>query len=228
MKIETLEIAGFMPAINGMRNPMNSWDRSDSYNCNLVTNNCNWCPSNKPIPKGCFFIGENDLQLAQNLILAGAEHSKFMRQIQVWANFDMPRYWWSEFDTYGFNSKNSCSTMHTLMSKPITCDMFVTCEEDRDLRDLIILRLEHIRKQYNIENEYAKKTRLLLRAKRLLMEGFLQLRTVNTNYAELRNIYFQRRNHRLQEEWIDIFCAWVETLPYAKDLIILERKEKIW
>ncbi|MDP4091639.1 MAG: hypothetical protein Q8930_20545, partial [Bacillota bacterium] len=172
-----------------------------------------------------FKIGENDLKLAQNLILAGMEHAKFLRQIQVWADFEMPRHWWSEMDTYHFNSKNSCSTMHKLLNKqtPISIDMFVICKEDEEIMNGVIYRLNEIREEFLNAVDQKTKDYLLLRAKRLLPEGFLQLRTVNTNYAEIRNMWFQRRHHRLKEEWIDIFCSWVESLPYAKELIMLER-----
>ena len=208
MKITTIEVAGFESALKGMRNPMDSWDLSDSQ-----------------FGDWGFCIGEKDMKLAQNLILAGTEHSKFMRQIQVWADVDMPRYWWSEADTYGFGSKNSCSTMHKLLNNksPITIDMFEYCGEDLDIMEFVVDRLEFLRKKFLSAENQIEKDRCLLRAKRLLSEGFLQLRTWNTNYAELRNMYFQRKNHRLKEEWQDVFCKWVETLPYAKELIIYEK-----
>ena len=104
--------------------------------------------------------------------------------------------------------------------------MFETCDEDTYLWDEIIARLEEFRLYYkelqNTTKNKEEMDRLLLRAKRLLPEGMLQLRTVDTNYAELRNMYFQRRNHRLKEEWIDTFCKWVENLPYADELICFE------
>ena len=148
--------------------------------------------------------------------------------IHVSADFDMPRYFWSEFDTYHYNTKNSCSTMHKLLNNnnPITLDMFETCDEDAYLWNEIIVRLEEFRLDYKELQKTTKNKeemdRLLLRAKRLLPEGMLQLRTIDTNYAELRNMYFQRRNHRLKEEWINTFCKWVENLPYADELICFE------
>jgi len=201
MKIKTIEVAGFLPAVLGMRNPMNSRVRSGSYDDGYGIILCN-----------------NDLDLAQKLISAGGEHSKFMRQIQVWADFDMPRYFWSEFDTYSFNTKNSASTMHRLLHKTtqITEDLFVYNEKDRDVIDVIIKRLNEIRLEY-LETKDAK---LVRRAKQLLPEGFLQLRTVNTNYAEIRNIFMQREFHKLKEEWRAEFCNWVRTLPYANELIL--------
>ena len=203
MKIITLEIAGFESALKGMRNPMNSWDKNDSYNLDNFD----------------VLIGKNDLDLAQRLIKAGAEHCKFLRQIQVWADFDMPRYWWSEFDTYKIGtSANSCSTMHKLLNnkEPITRHLFVGSMEDFDVLDIVIDRLEELRKEYQeTKNDY-----LLVRAKRILPEGFLQLRTVNLSYQTIRNIYHQRKNHRLKEEWIDTFCEWIKTLPYSEEFII--------
>lgn len=209
MNIETLEVAGFAPALKGMRNPMNSWEKIDSHYNN----------------DGKYIIGKNDLDLAQRLIKAGAEHMKFMRMIQVWADMDMPRYFWSEMDTYKFNSKNSCSTMHRLLhpTTEITKELFLYSVEEEEVITSIIKQLNKIRKEY-LESKLAKeKHNLIRRAKQLLPEGFLQLRTVNTNYAELRNVYFQRKNHKLKPEWQDAFCNWVESLPYAKELITLEK-----
>ena len=207
MNITDTEVFGFKGAIRGMRNPMNSWHKSDST---FEYNNRK--------------IGKDDLALAQKLILAGGEHCKFMRMIHVQADVDMPRYWWSEEDTYHFNTKNSCSTMHKLLNNanPITKDLFITCEEDDDIVELVINRLEQLRLEFKESTNGLYQNRLLVRAKRLLMEGFLQLRTLDTNYAELRNEYFQRRHHRLKEEWQDTFCNWIESLPYAEELIMYE------
>lgn len=213
MEIKKTEVYGFEAALRGMRNPLNSWCNSDSY-YNKENNQ--------------YVIGNNDMKLAQSLIKSGSEHCKFLRMIHVSADFDMPRYFWSEFDTYHYNTKNSCSTMHKLLNNnnPITLDMFETCDEDAYLWNEIIVRLEEFRLNYkelqNTTKNKEEMDRFLLRAKRLLPEGMLQLRTVDTNYAELRNMYFQRRNHRLKEEWIDTFCKWVENLPYADELICFE------
>lgn len=236
MNITNTEVWGFKHALRGMRNPMNSWDKSDSlygYNqCGNCKHNylCEQCSINDKngYAVEAPIIGKDDLHLAQALVLAGGEHSKFMRMIHVSADVNMPRYWWSEEDTYHFNVKNSCSTMHKLLNntESITRDLFIYCEEDLDIVDKVIERLEELRIQYRAETQYNKKTRLLVRAKRLLMEGFLQMRTLDTNYAELRNEYFQRRNHRLKEEWSDIFCTWVESLPYAKELICYTKEKE--
>lgn len=209
MEFIDTEVWGFRKAVHGMRDPYESWDKSDSK-----------------MENGNFIFGKDDLTLAQNLITGGSEHSKFMRMIHVQVDVVMPRYWWSEADTYHFGTKNSSSTMHKLLnnSKPITKEMFVTCDEDNDITDVVIERLESLRQQYRKANNYDKQTKLLVRAKRLLPEGLEQLRTWDTNYTELRNIYFQRKNHRLKEEWQDTFCKWVETLPYAKELITYKKE----
>lgn len=207
MKFENTDVFGFEAAIRGMRNPLNSWNRMDSKSNELTDE---------------FEIGSNDIQLMQALIRGGGEHRKFMRMIHVQVDVTMPRYFWSELDTYHFGTKNSCSTMHKLLNtdEPISKKLFVYCEEDEDLLDTVICRLEELRAEYRRAGApQADKVRLLLRAKRLLPEGFLQKRTWDTNYEEIRNIYYQRRGHRLKEEWQDTFCSWVESLPYFTELI---------
>ncbi len=213
MKIKNTEVWGFEHALRGMRNPKNSWDKSDSF-IDFYDD---------------VIIGQNDLKLAQTLIKAGTEHSKFLRMIHVSADFDMPRYFWSEADTYKFIEKNSCSTMHKLLNNvnPITLDLFEYCEEDKDICEIVVNRLEELRKEFKEIQKTTKNpkkmNRLLLRAKRLLMEGFLQLRTIDTNYAEIRNMWLQRvkHPHKLKEEWVDTFGKWVDSLPYANELIKL-------
>lgn len=242
MKFENTEVWGFEHALRGMRNAMESWDKSDSqFNSYYDLSRGDVSESylrkfNKDLhihhktPDGYFvdIIGENDLKLAQTLIKAGSADSKYLRMIHVAVDVDMPRYWWSETDTYHFNTKNSCSTMHKLLNNtnPITLDMFMICEEDIDWWTTTVNNLEDLRKQYKeiqvTTRDSKAMNRLLIRAKRMLPEGFEQMRTWDTNYAELRNMYFQRRHHRLKEEWIDTFCKWVETLPYAKELIMYE------
>ena len=207
MKITNTEVYGFEAALRGMRNPMNSWHLQDSvpYYC---------MPD---ILWDATLIGERDLDLAKRLIKAGNEHCKFLRQIQVWADFDMPLYWWSEFDTYKFNTKNSCSTMHKLFNakKEIELDDFVYSKEDINTLNFVIRELNSLRKRYLETKDF----NYVIRGKRLLPTSFKQKRTVNTNYAELINIYNQRKNHRLKEEWQDVFCKWCEELPYFKQFL---------
>ena len=207
MKITNTEVYGFQASLRGMRNPMNSWHLQDSvpYYC---------MPD---ILWDATLIGERDLDLAKRLIKAGNEHCKFLRQIQVWADFEMPLYWWSEFDTYKFNTKNSCSTMHKLFNakKEIELDDFVYSKEDVNTLNFIIRELNSLRKRYLETKDF----NYVIRGKRLLPTSFKQKRTVNTNYAELINIYNQRKNHRLKEEWQDVFCKWCEELPYFKEFL---------
>ena len=200
MQITTKEIAGFIPALYGMRSPMNSWHLNDSY-----------------MENGNIVIGPNDLNLALRLTKAGPEHCKFLRQIQVWAEFDMPLYWWSEFDTYKFNTKNSCSTMHKLFNakKEIELDDFVYSAEDKPTLTFLISQLNFLRERYLQTKDFDYVTR----GKRLLPTSFKQKRLVNTNYAELLNIYNQRKHHRLKEEWQEVFCKWCESLPYFTEFL---------
>lgn len=207
MKITNTEVYGFAASLRGMRNPMNSWHLQDSvpYYC---------MPD---ILWDATLIGERDLDLAKRLIKAGNEHCKFLRQIQVWADFEMPLYWWSEFDTYKFNTKNSCSTMHKLFNakKEIELNDFVYSKEDVNTLNFVIRELNSLRKRYLETKDF----NYVIRGKRLLPTSFKQKRTVNTNYAELINIYNQRKNHRLKEEWQDVFCKWCEELPYFKEFL---------
>lgn len=201
MLMKNIKVMGFEGAIRGMRNPMNSWNKSDStFSYNQSGE--------------CVNIGDNDLKLISSLIKAGPEHRKFLRMIHIQFDIDFPRYIWSEFDTYHFNTKNSCSTMHKLLSNdPITLDMFVYDKEDETLMSFIITKLEQIRVEY----QKIKDVKLLKRAKQLLPEGYLQKRTIDTNYEELLTIYHQRKNHRL-DEWKQ-FCKELEGLPYFKMFI---------
>lgn len=210
MEIKTQEVGGFYSAIQSMRNPMNSWGLSDSS-------------------EGyAYNIGDKDLKLAQNLIKSGTEHAKFLRMIQVWVDMDMTRFFFSEFDTYKFNVKNSCSTIFKLLNKnnEISLDMFEYYKEDELLMIEIVKQLNHIREMFLDTDNYEEQCKLKRRAKCLLPEGFLQLRTVNTNYAELRNIVLQRKNHQMKKDWQETFCKWVTTLPYSKELIFCGIEEE--
>lgn len=227
-----VEVSGIRGAMHGMRNPMNSWRLSDTQQ----TMNTRTLELEAT-------IGANDLRLAQNLIHGGPEHRKFLRQISVTFDMNMPRYIWSEFDTYHHNTKNSTSTMHKLLNVDdtketwdetaldtllstrgaISLDNFFYAKEDEDLMLTVIDKLNTLGKEYFKEG--ADKKHILRRAKQILPESWLQMRTVTTNYEELRNIYFQRRNHRLNVEW-GIVCAFIESLPYAKELILFTKEKK--
>ena len=210
MKITNTEVYGIEASLRGMRNPLNSWYLQDSIKTDTLR-------GTEDLTCECLEIGKNDLDLAERLIKAGPEHCKFLRQIQVWADFDMPLYWWSEFDTYKFNTKNSCSTMHKLFNakKEIELNDFVYSVEDKPTLVFLISQLNFLRGRYlqTKDFEYVR------RGKKLLPTSFKQKRTVNTNYAELMNIYNQRKHHRLKEEWQDVFCKWCESLPYFTEFL---------
>ena len=227
MQITNTEVYGFEASLRGMRNPMNSWHLQDSkylyeYENNpkelkLMSEKLKSFSDTEDLRSESYIIGENDLNLAKRLIKAGNEHCKFLRQIQVWADFDMPLYWWSEFDTYKFNTKNSCSTMHKLFNtkKEIELDDFVYSVEDKPTLTFLISQLNFLRERYLQTKDFG----YVIRGKRLLPTSFKQKRTVNTNYAELINIYNQRKHHRLKEEWQDVFCKWCESLPYFTEFL---------
>ena len=209
MNIDYTEVYGFEAAIRGMRNPLNSWDKSDSlYFDNLFENN-----SIKHLEG--IQIGKEDMHLAQRLIKSGTEHSKFLRFITVWADWELPLYVWKEADTYKFIEKNSCSTMHKITSRELNKDDF---EWDimTEKRKSNLLDLNKMIVDYKAANKIQKTVifRLIVQD---LSSAYLQKRTIMTNYAELRNIYKQRHNHKL-EEWHKI-CNWIESLPYATELI---------
>ena len=208
MEITNTEVYGLEIALRSMRNPMNSWERIDSRG------------SEK---ENTFIIGEADLNLAQRLIKGGNEHCKFLRQIHVWVDIEVPRYLWSEIDTYKYNTKNSTSTMHRLFEadKEITLEDFYVGDLDESELTLMNGITEHLNYLRNQWLNDKKNFKYVAKAKKILPESYLQMRTVDTNYAELRNIYFQRRHHRLKEEW-GMICKWIESLPYAKELITYE------
>ena len=207
MRFENTEVFNFDGAFRSLRNPMDSWSKSDS----IVL---------KDRQYDNYRIGENDLNLAQRMIKGGSEQSKFLRSIIVSTDVIAPRYWLSEMDTYKVGTvSNSCSTMHKLSAYPITLDMFEIDENNTEESywNIVIDHLESLRQKYNQDKNY-KWFRLL---KQELPEGFLQRRTITLNYAVIRNMYFQRRHHRLTC-WNTIFVSWVGSLPYSKELIMFE------
>ena len=208
IKFENTKVMNFDGAIRGMRNPLNSWDKSDSY----------WNNGRRT-----YHIGENDLDLARRLIKAGSDHRKFLRQIFVSVDITAPLYWWKEFDTYKVATvANSCSTMHKIHSKPIelsdfSIDDFYIEGDGIDLRDCfinVVADCESLRRKY-LETKDKKYWRGLIQ---LLPESYNQKRTVTLNYETLRNIYRSRRNHKL-DEWSIGFMGWIDSLPYAEELI---------
>ena len=222
MKFEKTEVWGFEHAVRGMRNPLESWDKSDSEYIDIESEEGIELQS-----KGIYYkIGKNDLTLMQKLIKAGSEHRKFLRQIFVAVDITAPLYWWKEFDTYKVGTvANSTSTMHKLASTPITIDCFemddFTPFIDNFKIDLswrtVVSYLEQLRQGYNETKDKRYWKELI----RLLPESWLQKRTITMNYENILNMYRQRKNHKLTE-WAKSFCDWVKTLPYAEKLICLE------
>ena len=223
MKFENVRVCNFENALRGMRNPLNSWAKSDSEfglspvecisrqeeDIVILWQDFELCEYAK--------IGPNDMDLARRLINGGTEHRKFLRQIMVSVDITAPLYWWKEFDTYKVGTTaNSTSTMHKLASTPITMDCFETDDFDINITDPkeLIEALEKLRVAYNETKDKRYWKELI----RWLPNGWLQTRTVTMNYENLRSMYHQRKNHKLTE-WHS-FCEWVETLPYAKDFII--------
>lgn len=197
MNIQTLNTQGFEQAIHAMRNPMNSWDKSDS----------DWDDDN-PI----YRIGDNDMRLSMRLQMNGPEHCKHLRMIFVWADITAPRYWWNEFDTYRNGvEKVSCSTMHKLVSRPVEVDDFEhDCMNDEFLQD-IIKSINGSMMAYELCTDPAHKKEIWRGIIQALPQSYLQKRTVCMSYAALRNIVRQRKGHKLSE-WKQ-FIDWAETLP---------------
>ena len=206
MKFLHTEAWGFEHAIRGMRNPLESWDKSDSkWEAQLTYVNGNVISR--------YIIGENDLELMQKLIKAGSEHRKFMRQIFVSVDITAPLYWWKEFDTYKVGTvANSTSTMHKIHSKPITRD----CFEGFYIWQETVDRLESTRLKY-LETKDKKYWKELIEN---LPESWLQTRTVTMNYENLLTMVKQRKNHKLTE-WSIEFMYWMKSLPYAEELLFL-------
>lgn len=235
MKFENTQVFNFEGAFRGLRNPLNSWDKSDSYMC--AGKYCSSCKQN-PQTRNCsqpdgFIIGPEDMKLAQKLIKAGPEHRKFLRQIFVSVDITAPIYWWNQMDTYKIGTTaNSTSKMHKLATTPITIDCFehddfnskliyYKTNDTGMLSDIIIEQLEYLRLKY-LETKDKRYWKELVR---WLPESWLQTRTWSANYEVIRTICQQRCNHKLNE-WAgkDVsanqnFIAWAKTLPHSKYLI---------
>lgn len=213
IKIENVEVFGWGAAIRGMRNPLNSWGKSDS----------SWLPLNDvsghPVDGGSkleFFAGNNDLALMKKLAAAGTDHRKFMRMINVTCDITAPMFWWSECDTYKVGTvRNSCSKMHTIHVKPFTLDDFSHegCDvipAAMDALEHVVNVCEHLRKLFN-DTQDKKYWRALIE---LLPESFNMRATLQLNYEVLANMYHSRKAHKL-DEWRQ-FCEWVGGLPYSE------------
>lgn len=245
LKLENTEIVGWEHAIRGMRNPKNSWDRSDSCTQGYV-----WCNEfcGEPIPtcdrESGLCIGPNDHNLMSQLAEGGPVHAKYRRMIAVYVDITAPLYWWKEFDTYKVGTvANSCSTMHKIAAKEFTLDDFsyehLIDEDDSDLiigdvvphttLECVIMALNFYRNKFleaqkKPMKEESKRAELVKKywwqMIQLLPSSYNQKRTIMLNYEVLVGIYKWRRNHKL-DEW-HIFCDWIENLPYSE--LIIGRK----
>lgn len=244
LKVTNTEVFGWEAAIRGMRNPKNSWDRSDSsfmrnpdYGC------CGPCPCVGIAHCDEVYVGLDDLKLMKQLVAAGNDHSKFMRMIHVQCDWEAPLYWWKEADTYKVGTvRNSCSTMNKITEHEFTMDMFAHEHllsmsnndagdalflngansirvDGEDLLGLTINVLNYYRERYIATQDKRYWWQLI----QLLPSSYLQKATMDLNYAVLRNMYHSRKNHK-QDEWRIDFCDWVKTLPYS-DLITMTKEE---
>lgn len=223
IKIENVSTAGFEPAVRGMRNPMNSWGKSDSGWCkggNDFVDCCMEIHGNCPREDGdvfledVFCVGKSDFGLMQRLAKAGTDHRKYLRMIVVYADITAPRYWWTEADTYKVGTvANSCSTMHKIHAKEFTPDdfsnEFLFGEEELDF-ERILFRLNYCRERFNVTGNKNWWYKMI----QLLPQSYNQRRTLMMNYEVLANMYHARKNHKL-DEWRQ-FCQWIESLPYSE------------
>ena len=193
-------------AIRGARNPLNSWSRSDSsYGVD-----------------GTFVLGPNDLDLAHRLAVSGSDHRKYLRMVFVSVDITAPLYWWKEYDTYKVGTvANSTSTMHKIHAAPFSRSDF-SCDRMSASAlaclDTVIACLETSRLQFNETKDKAHWNDMI----QLLPSSYNQMRTCTLNYENLINMYYARRNHKL-DEW-HIFCNWIENLPYAQELILVKKE----
>lgn len=224
IKIENIDVYGFEAAIRGMRNPYNSWDKSDSY-WGLMEDESPINPCDEPF----YFIGENDLALMKKLAKAGTDHSKYLRMITVTMDITAPLYFFKEYDTYKIGTTaNSTSTMHTIHKRALTLDDFslehlgyMSIPIINELIDVINLWRTAVVNYDDMPEELKKrytKKECWYNIIQLLPSSYNQRRTVQLNYEVLRNMYFARKNHKL-DEWRQ-FCETIETLPYFKEIFI--------
>lgn len=238
IKLENTEVMGLEAAIRGMRNPLNSWEQSDSKYCSEydhppIEGSCEYCPYDNMCNKSetamqqMYLVESNDLDLMTRLRNAGTDHRKFMRMITVYLDITAPLYWWKEFDTYKVGTvANSCSTMHKIAAKEFTLEDFSHehLNDDRSAEvsnlewfEYLIIHLNRDRRRF-IET---KDKQYWWQMIQLLPSSYNQRRTVMLNYEVLANIYKSRRNHKL-DEW-HTFCDWIEKLPYSE---LITGKEK--
>ena len=204
LTLKNTSVMNFENAIRGARNPLNSWGRMDSHT----------------EPDGSFVFGPNDLDLAMRLAKAGSDHRKYLRMVFVSVDVTAPLYWWKEYDTYKVATvANSTSTMHKIHSKPFSIDDF-SCDHMTDgtkkFMETVVAELENIRLRFKETKSKDDWYDMI----QLLPSSYNQMRTCTFNYETLINIYRARKNHK-PAEW-HTFCDWIETLPYAEQLITFE------
>ena len=242
LKLEHTEVLGWEAAIRGMRNPMNSWEKSDSEPCNPLGNCFFACDQAVCEIKDHFHIGPNDLDLMTRLRNAGTDHRKFMRMIAVYVDITGPLYWWKEFDTYKVGTvANSCSTMHKIAAKEFALEDFScehllqssptqlelysalacapVCDEKPQWTPMMhllstIAALNHYRQKYHDAEDPDEAKKYWWQMIQLLPSSYNQKRTVMLNYEVLANIYKSRKGHRL-DEW-ESFRKWIKSLPYSE------------
>ena len=235
IKIEHVETLGWEAAIRGMRNPMNSWEKSDSEWHLIGAPGTNQAVANDKYLREKYCIGNNDLDLMKRLCNAGTDHRKFMRMITVYMDITAPLYWWKEFDTYKVGTvANSCSTMHKIADKEFTledfsCEKLITREQPLvegtdavEPPNAVWLMNRTIQTLNQYRNLYlqTKDKKYWWQMIQLLPSSYNQRRTVMLNYEVLANMYKSRRNHKL-DEWVD-FCAEIERFPHSE---LITKKE---
>lgn len=229
IKIENVETCGWDAAIRGMRNPKNSWVKSDSHKCPCADwdGDCPMVMNGDEPAKDCepekyrFCVGENDFKLMQALANSGPDDGKFLRMIHVQLDVTAPLYWWKEADQYKVGTvTDSCSTMHKIHAKEFDVNDFShehveeLTGDDYNMSYDFLLRTVDILNYYRKKFLDAKDKRYWWQLIQLLPSSYNQRRTWDLNYAVLRNIYHARRNHKL-DEWREL-CAWIKTLPYSE------------
>jgi hypothetical protein len=221
----------FENALRGMRNPMNSWDKSDSFFCDDLTDydkcvNCRYlvseCECNRP--ECGYIIGNNDLELAQRLAKSGSDHRKFLRQIFVSVDVTAPLYWWKEMDQYRIAvTTNSTSTMHKIHAKEFSLEDFSSERMDSDTL-ISLMAMINVLEKNRVKYNETKDAQYWHNMIQLLPTSYNQMRTCTLNYENLINIYFARRYHKLPE-WHE-FCGWIEGLPYFEEICIKAMEER--
>lgn len=245
IKIENVEVMGWEHAIRGMRNPMNSWEKSDSGICKggddgIGCENCANYDSCEHTYDHSWQLGKEDHNLMMRLATGGPTHAKYRRMITVYVDITAPLYWWKEFDTYKVGTvANSCSTMHKIAAKEFTLEdfshehlgVYIPAEKNDgeecfqnlwidDILSRVIDGLNIARNFYIKEDDPELKKKYWWQMIQLLPSSYNQKRTVMMNYEVLASIYPMRKNHKL-DEWVE-FCKWIETLPYS-EIIVGER-----